>query len=296
MNLDSLYTTTTVEFDKKYQDDDVEILETKMTDQEKERIIQQLDRIRKIANSQLRAKVKTINNFPKSAGIASSASGMAALTMAAACSLGLKLSEKELSILARQGSGSASRSVPSGFVVWHKADDSKDSFAETLKPKEFWDLRDVVLIVEADKKKVTSTEGHAMADTSPFYRSRIIEAEKNYQEAIDFFLQKDFMRLAKVIERDCVSMHAVMMTQNPPLFYWLPKTLELIQSIRALRENEKWPVAFTVDAGPNVHVICEGKIEKTLKKHFLSRFVGINKIVSAKVGVGVRLSTNHLWQ
>jgi diphosphomevalonate decarboxylase len=293
MCLDSLFTTTTVEFDLKYKADDFDFEEGGITDVEKTRIFKQLGLIRKLAKSKLNAKVRTQNNFPKSSGIASSASGMAALTFAACSSLELYLSTKELSILSRQGSGSASRSIPDGFVVWHKGSNN-NSFAETLKPREYWDLQDVVLVVSRSEKKVSSTAGHADVLTSPFYKSRIKEAEKNYRECIDSFLKKDFFKFAKIVEKDCLSMHSVMMTQTPPLLYFLPKTLDIIHRVRFLREEKKWPVCFTIDAGPNVHVICESEYAKKVEGYF-KQDKEIEKIFEAKAGQGTRLVENHLF-
>lgn len=294
MCLDGLFTTTTVEFDQKYQNDDIDFVEGKMMNQEKERIIKQLERIRKYANCDLKAKVRTKNNFPKSSGIASSASGMAALTAAACAALGLKPTDKELTILARQGSGSASRSIPSGFVVWHRGKTSEESFAESLRPSDYWDLKDVILIISADEKKISSTAGHAGAETSPFYKTRISDAEKNFKSCLEAFLKKDFFRFAEMVERDCISMHTVMMTQDPPLFYWTSKTMEIINKIRELKEEKGWKICFTIDAGPNVHVICEGEDAKEVEDYFKND-QEIEKIIVSSVGGGAKLINDHLF-
>lgn len=293
MCLDSLFTTTTVDFSEKYKSDDVNFVDLSMNDKEKERAIRQLDLIKKYAKSKLKAKVRTENNFPRGAGIASSASSMAALTCAACASLGFVVKEKQLSILARQGSGSASRSVPSGFVVWHKGSNTS-SFANSLKPAEFWNLCDVVLIVSSSEKKVSSTAGHADAYTSPFYKSRIKEAENNYKNCIKAFIKKDFIKFAEIVEKDCMSMHSVMMTQAPPLFYFLPKTMDIIHKVRALRLEKNWPICFTIDAGPNVHVICEGDYAEKVKDYFKND-KGIEKVIVSKVGQGAHLAKTHLF-
>lgn len=295
MCLSGVETTTTVEFDEKYKTDDVNFLDSQMSEKEKERIIKQLNVIRKLAKTNLKAKVRTKNNFPKSSGIASSASGMAALTVAAVESLKMKLNKKQLSVLARQGSGSACRSVPSGFVVWHKGKSSQSSFAETLKPKEYWGLYDVILIVSSSEKKVSSTSGHAGVQTSPFYKTRIKNAKQNYQKCVYFFLKKDFLNFAEIVEKDCFSMHSVMMTQDPPLLYFQPKTIELIKKIRELREEKKWKICFTIDAGPNVHVICENQNFADKIKELFKRDKEVEKILISKVGQGARLIADHLF-
>ena len=131
MNLSNLFTTTTVEFSSQYTADEITI-NGKKDELMNNRVIRHLDIVRKLKKVETRAKVVSINNFPTGTGLSSSASGFAALTLAAAKSIGLHLSEKELSILARQGSGSACRSIPNGFVEWENGEKSEDSYAKTI--------------------------------------------------------------------------------------------------------------------------------------------------------------------
>ena len=158
MNLSNLLTTTTVEFSEQYSHDSLLINGVQELHEEK-RAVQHLDRIRKLAGTSLKAKVVSVNNFPSSTGLSSSASGFAALTVAAADAAGLDLSEKEQSILARQGSGSACRSIPSGFTEWLDGNTSDDSYAVQVYPPDYWDIIDIVAIVNTGKKDISTSIG-----------------------------------------------------------------------------------------------------------------------------------------
>jgi diphosphomevalonate decarboxylase len=249
MNLNGCVTTTTVEFSPDYEQDVVS------EGFDKKRIIAHIDRLRKLAGIQHKVCVTTNNSFPTSAGIASSASGFAALTVAAATALGVHLSEKELSALARLGSGSASRSIPDGFVKW------EGSFAYSLYPPEYWDLRDILCIVDQSHKHVSSAEGHEGATTSPYFDKRLEALPGRIARIEDALKTKNFQLFGEVTEEDCLDMHRVMQTQLPPLFYWNEATKIIMNSVYRWRKAAI-PVYFTIDAGPNVHLICEGKDEK----------------------------------
>src|SRR3989304_954806 len=167
MNLDGLYTRTTVSFQPSLPFDELIINGHETTGKGLERISQMLDIIRGMANITERAEVISENNFPSGAGIASSASAFAALALAGSRAAGLKLDEQELSRLARRGSGSASRSIPGGFVEWQAGTGDDDSFAFSIARPDHWKLVDCIAIVTASHKKTGSTEGHSIAGTSP---------------------------------------------------------------------------------------------------------------------------------
>ncbi|MCL5676060.1 MAG: diphosphomevalonate decarboxylase, partial [Patescibacteria group bacterium] len=236
---------------------------------EYKRVVKQLDMIRKLANISLKAKVVTQNNFPSSSGIASSASGFAALTLAASKAAGLKLSEKTLSILARVGSGSACRSIPDGFVEWEEGDSNETSYAHSLYPANYWDLRDLILIVEKSRKKVGSTVGMGGAWSSPLMDKRLKTQDVRLKKIKDALKTKNFPLLGEAMEEECLNMHQVMQTQNPPLFYWTKDTEKIMASVKQWR-SEGLPVYFTVDAGPNVHIFCEGVHEREVVDKFKS--------------------------
>jgi diphosphomevalonate decarboxylase len=254
MNLDGLYTETHVSWLDSAEYDTLILNGEPNHGPALDRVSRHLDRIRERLGIDSKANVRSVNNFPMGAGIASSASSFAALTVATVAAAGLTLSEHELSALARLGSGSASRSVPGGFVEWVPGGTDKSSYAFSIAPPEHWDLVDVVAVVSEGHKDVGSREGHTAAPTSEFQRERIATAAGRIETCREALLDRDFARLAKVVEHDSDMMHAVMMTSSPPLFYWLPGSLELMAAVRRWR-SEGLDVCYTLDAGPNVHCI-----------------------------------------
>jgi diphosphomevalonate decarboxylase len=289
----SAVTMTTVEFSDNYPEDGIQMIGETLSEIEKNRIIRHLDRIRKIANKNLSAKVVTQNSFPKSTGIASSASGFAALTVAGTKAIGLDMSEKELSTLARLASGSACRSIPSGYVEWEKGNSHETSFAHSIYPPGYWDLRDLVVVVEKSPKKISTSAVHEMAKTSPFFVKRLTGMDEKIKCLKNAFDKKNFEMFGEIVEHEAFNMHAVMMTMNPPVIYWTPQTVEIIMGIHNLRA-QKIPVYFTLDAGPNVHCICEGKYEKQILS-YLKRMKNIQEIIVNHPGEGAYLSEGHLF-
>lgn len=294
MNLSACTTTTTVEFDKTLTEDHVTLLENGgFGEDEMKRVTRQLDVIRKKASRQIFARVATKNSFPKSTGAASSASGFAALTVAAVAALGLQHSEKELTILARLGSGSACRSIPDGFVKWEKGTDSPSSYAHSLYPQTYWDLRDILVIVGYTGKDVSSSAGHDTVETSPLFGKRLAGLPERLIRTEEGLRLKDLSILGPAIEADSLSMHDVMQTQSPPLFYWNDMTKTIMKAVVGWREGGL-SVYFTIDAGPNVHLICEGKDEKEAVKAVLT-INGVKEIIVNKPSAGAHLISSHLF-
>ena len=285
MNLDGLFTRTTVTFPS--ATDSLVINGKPVTGLGLHRISSFLDLVRSMAGMDLRAEVVSENNFPSGAGIASSASAFAALALAATRAAGLDLNEAELSRLARRGSGSASRSVPAGFVEWRIGDNDADSYAISIAPPEHWDLVDCIAIVSAVHKKTGSTEGHALAPTSPLHGARLADTPRRLELCRSAIERRDFPALAGVIELDSDMMHAVMMTSTPPLHYWQPASLAVMGAVHSWRESGL-PAAYTVDAGPNVHVICPGGSAQEIA-HRLGRLPGVSEVLTARVGGAARL-------
>ncbi len=287
MNLKGLETTTSVVFSEEIAEDRLALNGEPAAGAALERVSRHLDHIRRLAGVSLCAAVESENNFPTGAGLASSASAFSALTAAACAALGLTLSEKELSIIARLGSGSASRSVPGGFVEWYPGEDHESSFAESIAPPDHWDLVDLVAIVSLEHKEVGSSGGHQIAKTSPLHQSRIDNVPQRLQICRDAILERDFPALAKVSEQDTLVMHMVMMTSEPELFYCLPPTLALMQAVREWRNNGL-PVFFTIDAGPNVHVITNSKHREEVERR-LREIDGVITVLGATPGGGVEV-------
>ncbi len=287
MNLDGLYTRTTVCFQPSLSLDDLVINGRKVTGKGLERVSAILDIVRRSAGISLRAEVVSETNFPTGAGIASSAAAFAALALAATKAAGLDWSEAQISRLARLGSGSASRSIPAGFVEWQMGTGDEDSYAVSIAPPEHWALADCVAIVAAGHKTTGSTEGHALASTSPLQAARVADAPRRLDLCRRAILERDFSALAKIIELDSNMMHAVMMTSQPALFYWKPATLTVMEAVRSWRANGL-QVAYTIDAGPNVHVICPQSEMDTVKS-LLCQIPAVSQVLNATVGGPARL-------
>lgn len=293
MNLTGAYTITTVAFDPSYAKDQVELLDGEFSDAETARVIRGLNRIRQKAGSELYARVVTKNTFPKGAGSAASASGFAALTVSGFAALEKSLSEKELTIFARLGSGSACRSIPDGFVVWEKGDSSETSFAWSLYPPTHWDIRDILVIVDSRMKKVSTTEGMETVATSPYLAQRLSAIPGRMQEITQTMRERNFVRFGEIMEEDCLDMHRVMQTQVPPLMYWNTATRTIMDTVVGWR-NAGLPVYFTIDAGPNVHLICEGKDEARVLDA-LKNIRGVEEIILNKSSKGARIISEHLF-
>ena len=290
MNLDGLYTRTTVSFQPSLPFDELIINGHEVMGAGLDRISYVLDIIRGMANIHERAEVMSENNFPSGAGIASSASAFAALALAGSKAAGLHLSEPELSRLARRGSGSASRSIPSGFVEWQAGTSDEDSFAFSIAEHDHWGLVDCIAIVSASHKKTGSTEGHFIASTSPLQTARVADAPRRLEICRNAILARDFNVFASIVELDSDLMHAVMMTSTPALHYWKPASLEVMNCVRGWR-MEGIPVCYTVDAGPNVHVICLETEARVIEKR-LREINGVNNVLVARPGGPAKIVGN----
>jgi len=287
MNLDGLSTKTQVIFRKDLDQDRLVLNEEEEHGAGLARVRQILDEVRAAAGISHKAEVVSENNFPTGAGIASSASAFAALALASSKAAGLDLDEPALSVLARHGSGSASRSIPGGFVEWQAGDDDESSYAFSIAPAAHWDLADCVAVVSTGHKKTGSTQGHPLAETSPLQGARVEDAPRRIKICREAIIARDFARLASIAEADSDLMHAVMMTSNPPLFYWKPATLHVMDRVRAWRAAGI-PVFYTIDAGPNIHVITlKEKVNEVRVK--LAALEGVQKVLTATVGGGARL-------
>jgi diphosphomevalonate decarboxylase len=282
MNLAGLFSRVSVSFDPALTGDTLELNGSSASVQALERTSNFLDYIRRLAGISLHAQVISENNFPMGAGIASSASAFAALALAASRAAGLDLAESQLSRLARLGSGSACRSVPAGFVEWRSEPTDAGSYAVSIAPPEHWDLADCVAVINTAEKSVGSRQGHALAETSPLQAARLAGAPQRLEICRRAILSRDFDALAKVVELDSTLMHAVMMTSDPPLFYWQSTSLEIIKAVPTWR-RQGMPVCCTLDAGPNVHVICASDALPAIKAR-IEQFPGVQKTYIAHPG------------
>jgi diphosphomevalonate decarboxylase len=298
VTLEGLETTTTVEFDKKYNKDIFVLDEKEFVEgtSEYEEVQEQLNLIRKKAGVKEKAKVVSKNDFPTAAGFASSASGLAALTFASAKAAGLDLSVKELSKIARMGSGSASRSLINGFAIWYKGEqeDGEDSFAEQIVPKEHWpEFRILACVISKKQKKIKSRAGMKQSvKTSPIFETWHTQADKDALEMLELVKEKKFKELGELAQRNCILMHSCAMTTNPPIMYWQAGTMEVIHKVLEMQNNGE-EIYFTIDGGPQVKIICLEKDVEKIKKEV--EVIGVDKIYECKPGSGPRIVKEDLF-
>jgi len=282
MNLGDLRAQTKVTFSSELSEDVLSINHIIAGHNAHQRMSAILDNIRQKAKISLYARVESILNFPTGTGIASSAAGFAALAKAAVHAAGLDFNEIEISRLARLGSGSACRSVPGGFVEWQKGESDNTSYATSIFSAEHWDLYDVIIVLQKTPKKVGSKAGHILANTSPLQASRVQDSSRRLEICRKAIKERDFSSLANIIELDSNMMHAITMTSNPPLLYWEAGSLELMHAVPKWR-TEGLHVAYTIDAGPNVHLICQPEDVDEIKKR-ATALVNPQEILLSTIG------------
>jgi diphosphomevalonate decarboxylase len=296
ITLDSLWTRTAVRFVPGQKGDQVS-LNGRSDEAEAKRITACLDLLRQRAAVDWGAQVASSNNFPTAAGLASSASGFAALVHAGAHALGLNLSEAEQSVLARRCSGSAARSIFGGYVEWAhgRLADGTDSVAEPLLASDAWPLRVAVAITSKAAKQVGSSEGmRRTAQTSPYQSAWVDTQEADLTVARNAILARDFEALAQISEYSCLKMHALAMAAQPGLLYWNGATMECMHRVRALRQ-QGLPVFFTVDAGPQLKAVCEPSAIEQVKAA-LRDVPGVLDVLDTGLGEGVRAISPDLLE
>jgi len=293
MALSRATTTTTVAFDPGLPRDEVLIDGWAAPPSARLRVVRHLDRIRLMAGTEQRARVASRNSFPPDAGIASSASGFAALTVAATKAAGVELTTRALSSLARLGSGSAARSIPGGFSEWHADTEHEGSSAEQIAPPEHWaNLRDIVAVLEREPKSVGSTEAMALARSSPHFETRLALIPGRLERARQAILDRDLTALGEASEEEAIELHLITMTSRPPIFYWRPETLAFIHRVLAWR-SEGLEVYFTIDAGPNVHLLCEQESAGPIVAA-LEAMGEVQQIIVNAPGPGAHTCSEHL--
>jgi len=288
ITLDRFYTVTTVEFQEKLEKDQFFLNGKPASDKEANNVYSFLDKIRNRFSVNLHAIVSSENKVPTAAGFASSASGFAALAAAATKALKLDIEERELSILARQGSGSACRSVYGGFVEWQKGkrEDGKDSFAIQLLPENQWQLSILSVMVNSKEKKVSSREAmKRTVEKSPFYLGWLQGVERDLDLAKKAIEVRDFQALGEVMEANALKMHGTMLGAEPPILYWESGTLEVIKQVQELRLSGI-NAYFTIDAGPNVKVLCLPEDEKEVHRSLLM-LPSVQEVLVCHPGPGV---------
>jgi diphosphomevalonate decarboxylase len=228
--------------------------------------------------------IDTDNDFPTAAGLASSASGFAALITAVndACSLGLDPSQR--SALARVGSGSAARSIYGGFVSL----EAPEWQARQLATASHWPLAISIAVTTRTRKAVSSSEGMERSRlTSPYYDAWLAETAVRHDGFIDAIASRDFDQLAQLSEASCLAMHALMLSSQPGLIYWSAATVACLHAVRDLRAAGE-PVFFTVDAGPQVKAVCEPQALERVSR-VLRAVEGVEYVLESGLGDGASL-------
>lgn len=284
LTLDSLKTTTQFAFDSSLNRDNIELNEQALTGRDAERIT---DFINTVCNAKKRpyANVSSQNNFPTAAGLASSASGFAALALAVTESISSEFSKKDISILARMGSGSAARSIYGGFVEMVKGNDNsgEGDYALQLYDERYWNLRLLIAITSSEKKDISSTDGmNRTANTSPFYTHWISSYPDDIRVIKQALADKDFQKLGEVSEHSCFKMHGLALSARPPLLFWNKITTEIIHTIWNLRKKG-FEAYITIDAGPQVKILCQPETIPVIKE-VIGAVDGVKTIIEAKPG------------
>lgn len=266
MTLSALHTTTSVVFEEQLARDEIVLNGVQLSGEKRARLTQFLDRVRTLAGLQRFARVDSHNNFPTASGLASSASGFSALALAATRAAGLAYTPEDVSALARVGSASAARSLFGGYVALELGAQS----ATRVLTGDAYPLSLLVCVVTLLPKDQGSTLGMAHTQkTSPYYPAWVDSAPAVYERVRGALLARDFDALGRATEHSALLMHASMFAAEPPLNYWSPTTLALLQRVSELRASGL-PAYATMDAGPHVKVLAEPhnaqKIENALRE------------------------------
>ncbi|MQS76405.1 diphosphomevalonate decarboxylase [Lactobacillus halodurans] len=286
LTLDRFYTDTKLTIID--SDKDIVSLNHKiLNDQENKRILNYLDTVRKLYSFEDHFQVDTVNHVPTSAGFASSASGFAALAGAINETKQLNLNRQELSILARNGSGSASRSIYGGFVEWIAGDSNETSFAKPIDETPKIDLVLLSVVINQQSKKISSTNGmENSVKTSPFYPNWVTLVASELQEIKQAIAKKDLQKIGEIAEHNAMSMHALTLSANPSFTYFAPETIRIIQIVKELRQKGIFAYA-TIDAGPNVKIICTKESLEKVQTYIEQQLSNVNTVI-ANIGSGIQ--------
>jgi diphosphomevalonate decarboxylase len=286
LTLSGMRTTTEVSFLSELSVDELVLSGVAQQGKPLARATKLLDEVRGLAGVTTRARVRSHNDFPTASGLASSASGFAALALASVRALGLELPIEKVSALSRAASASAARSLFGGYVELGASAES----AARVAPPEHWPLCMLVAVTSEAAKDTGSTDGmQHTANTSPYYPSWVSDSPRLFDAVKGAVLAKDFERLAPAVEQSALMMHASMLAAAPALVYFRPATLGVIEVVRAERRAGV-ACCFTIDAGPHVKVLCEPAAVPRLKKA-LAEVPGVLRLLEAAPGPDAALVT-----
>jgi len=286
LTLDRFYTDTTATIIN--NDTDIVYLNEQLLDeQQNKRIRKYLDTVREYYSFSDHFQINSINHVPTSAGFASSASGFAALAAAINETKQLELNKRELSILARNGSGSASRSIYGGFVEWLAGTDNDSSYAVPIDETPDIDISLLSVVIDQHSKKISSTVGmESSVKSSPFYENWVTLVASEIKEIKQAIATKDLQKIGEISEHNAMSMHALTLSADPSFTYFAPETIQIIQLIQKLRQQGIFAYA-TIDAGPNVKIICTKESLPKVQTYIEQQLSDVTTVV-ANIGPGIQ--------
>jgi diphosphomevalonate decarboxylase len=284
LTLDGLLTRTRVAVEATLGEDQVILDGEVAAGRAKERVVRLLAEARALAGTKAFARVESVNDFPTAAGLASSASGFAALALAASSAYGLGLGPREQSAMARRASASAARSLFGGYVELGARSES----AEPVLSGADFPLRMLIAVTARGPKSVGSTEGmQRTRDTSPYYAGWLAAAPGVFERVKRAVLARDLEALGTAMEESALMMHASMLAARPAIVYFAPPTLAAMAAVRALRQAGTLAY-FTMDAGPHVKVLCRPE-DATTVTSALAAVPGVERVIPSGPGEGARI-------
>lgn len=288
LTLNEFYATTSVDFDSDLTADQVIIDGQAVDGKGLAKVSHFLELVRQMSGRHEFAHVDSTNHVPMAAGLASSASAFAALATAASRAAGLDLSRRDLSRLARRGSGSATRSIYGGLVEWHRGSDDQSSFAEPIMEKVDFPIEMLAILVNTKQKKISSRSGmQSSVTTSPYYPAWRQLVAHDMVEMKQAIADRDIPAIGHIAEENAMRMHALTLSADPAYTYFDADTLTAIRLVQELRKSGV-NAYYTMDAGPNVKVIYDRLDRQTILDK-LSPVFGRERLVVSQPGPGVTI-------
>lgn len=289
ITLDPMRTETRVQLDERLSEDVFELDGKPALAKETARVTAMLDRVRTESGVAIKARVTSKNYFPTASGLASSASGFAALAAASRAAYGLPRDDAKASAMARRASASAARSIYGGYVELPAGEPGDDALAAIPRhDASHWDLRVIVAVITEGRKDVGSREGMGHSrETSPYWQAWVESAPKMCATIREAIAARDFARLGPAVEQSFTTMHALAFTSSPATIYFQPASIAALHTVRQLRERGV-PVWPTMDAGPHVKAVCPADAAAKVEAA-LAETPGVLRTLHARPGPGVEL-------
>jgi phosphomevalonate decarboxylase len=277
---------TTLEFGR-FKKDTAFIDGKKLSGRELERVISVVDEVRRRSGLEFRFKMVSKNNFPSNVGLGASASGFAALAVAASKASGLKLSLEQLSVIARRGAGSATRSVTGAFSRWRAGFEDEESYSFQIASEDF-QMGIVVALIPAFK---FTENAHKAVLTSPFFHSRLAFVHGALAEMENAIRKHNIEKIGVLAERDSLILHGITMTSVDEMMLWQPETVKVILEVRKMR-SEGLPAYFSIDTGATVYVNTKPRHVREVEDRIKELDI---ETIRCGVGGSAKLTEKHLF-